>query len=58
MKGGGEKYIGNGEKQQTRKNMAKLVKSREKDNPQIPDSLANEINHKLLRTNQERKHNI
>jgi hypothetical protein len=58
MKGGGEKYTGNGGKQQTRKNNAKLVKSRQKGNPQIPDSLANEINQKLLKTNQERKHNI
>jgi hypothetical protein len=38
--------------------MAKLVKSRQKDNPQSPDTLANEINQKLLKTNQERKHNI
>jgi hypothetical protein len=56
--GGGEKYTGNGGKQQTRKNIAKLVKSRQKGNPQIPDSLANEINQKLLKTNQERKYNI
>ena len=56
--GGGEKYTGNGGKQQTRKNIAKLLKSRQKGNPQIPDSLANEINQKLLKTNQERKHNI
>jgi hypothetical protein len=46
------------ERKQRRKNMAKLVKSRQKDNPQIPDSLAKEINQKLLKTNQERKHNI
>jgi hypothetical protein len=52
------KYTGNGGKQQTRKNIAKLVKTRQKGNPQIPDSLANEINQKLLKTNQERKHNI
>ena len=58
MKGVGEKYTGNGGKQQTRKNIAKLLKSRQKGNPQIPDSLANEINQKLLKTNQERKHNI
>ena len=53
--GGGEKYTGNGGKQHTRKNIAKLLKSRQKGNPQIPDSLANEINQKLLKTNQEKK---
>ncbi len=56
--GWGKIHIGNGGKQQTRKNNAKLVKSRQKGNPQIKDSLANEINQKLLKTNQERKHNV